>query len=89
MIRMTGNKRCVLCLAVIAWLCVAGVGLGQNKRPNIVVYIADDHSQFDSSLYGAADIPTPHMEALAADGMRFDHAYIASPACAPSRSAFT
>lgn len=56
-------------------------------RPNIVVYLSDDHSQFDSSLYGNANIPTPEFEQLAADGMTFTHAFVASPSCAPSRAA--
>lgn len=55
--------------------------------PNIVFYISDDHSQFDSSLYGDATIPTPNFEKLAADGMMLTHAFVASPSCAPSRSA--
>jgi len=56
-------------------------------KPHIVVYLSDDHSQYDCSLYGDATIPTPHMEQLGADGMVFDHAFIASPSCAPSRAA--
>ncbi|MFZ5830164.1 MAG: sulfatase, partial [Planctomycetota bacterium] len=57
------------------------------ERPNIVVYLSDDHSQFDSSLYGNDNIPTPNFEKLAADGMTFTHAFVASPSCAPSRAA--
>ncbi|MEM9157870.1 MAG: sulfatase [Verrucomicrobiota bacterium] len=58
-----------------------------GDKPDILVYLSDDHSQFDSSLYGAADIPTPNFEKLAAQGMHFTHAYVASPSCAPSRAA--
>lgn len=75
---------------LVAWLAVlAGVSdsRGQSSMPNIVVYLSDDHSQFDSSLYGAADIPMPNLEKLAADGMVFSHAFVASPSCAPSRAA--
>ena len=56
-------------------------------KPNIVVYLSDDHSQFDSSLYGNDNIPTPNFEKLAADGMTFTNAFVASPSCAPSRAA--
>ncbi len=55
--------------------------------PNIVVFISDDHSQLDSQAYGSAEVRTPNMAKLAADGLRFTHAFVASPACGPSRTA--
>ena len=74
----------------LAWIGVL-VGLLMWKfaagQPNIVVYLSDDHSQVDSSLYGSKHIPTPNFEKLAADGMTFTHAFVASPSCAPSRAA--
>ena len=57
-----------------------------STPPNIVVFISDDHSMLDSEPYGATDIRTPHMARLAAEGMKFTHAFIASPACGPSRT---
>ena len=54
---------------------------------NIVVFISDDHGMLDSQPYGATDIRTPHMSRLAADGVRFTHAFTASPSCGPSRTA--
>ncbi|TWU65192.1 Arylsulfatase [Crateriforma conspicua] len=58
-----------------------------TQLPHLVVYLSDDHSQVDSSLYGNSNIPTPQMERLADDGLVFTHAFVASPACAPSRAA--
>jgi uncharacterized sulfatase len=55
--------------------------------PNIVVFLADDHGFLDSELYGAPDVRTPNMLRLAAAGMTFTHAFVASPSCAPSRAA--
>ncbi|MGN6133828.1 MAG: sulfatase-like hydrolase/transferase [Aureliella sp.] len=58
------------------------------ERPNIVVFLSDDHSLADSSLYGPErQVPTPNMERLAAAGMTFERAFVASPSCAPSRAA--
>lgn len=57
------------------------------SRPNLVFFISDDHSQRDSSVYGATDVHTPNMERLSAAGMTFDRAFVASPTCAPSRAA--
>ncbi len=56
------------------------------EKPNILVYLSDDHSQFDCSLYGDKSIPVPNMEKLAKDGIRLDRCYVASPSCAPSRA---
>ncbi len=58
-----------------------------SELPNIVVVIADDFSQLDSQPWGATGIRTPAIRQLAAAGMSFDRAYVASPSCAPSRAA--
>jgi uncharacterized sulfatase len=57
------------------------------RRPNIVVFLADDLSWSDCSPYGGKEVPTPNMVRLARDGMTFTHAFVASPSCAPSRAA--
>jgi len=56
-------------------------------KPNIVVFISDDHSQIDSEVYGSTEVRTPNMAKLAKEGLKFTHAFIASPACGPSRTA--
>ncbi len=57
------------------------------ERPDLVIFLSDDHTWRDSSVYGSPDIKTPNMDRLAAAGMTFDRAYVASPSCAPSRAA--
>ena len=57
------------------------------RRPNIVLFLADDLSWSDCSVYGGKEIHTPNMTRLARDGMTFSHAFVASPSCAPSRAA--
>lgn len=61
-------------------------GAEKSAPPNIVVFISDDHSMLDSEPYGSTDIRTPNMAKLAAEGMKFTHAFVASPACGPSRT---
>lgn len=57
-------------------------------RPNIVIFLADDLSQNDCSIYNPqSGIRTSNMERLAREGMTFTHAFVASPSCAPSRGA--
>jgi arylsulfatase A-like enzyme/GH43 family beta-xylosidase len=57
------------------------------SRPNMVVFLSDDHTWRDSSVYGSPDIETPNMQRLADAGMTFNNAFVASPSCAPSRAA--
>ena len=57
-----------------------------NRRPNIIYIIADDLGIGDVGVYGCKDIPTPNLDRLAAQGMRFNAAY-AYPSCSPSRAA--
>jgi arylsulfatase A-like enzyme len=57
------------------------------NKPNIIVIIADDLGVGDIGFSGGKDIPTPHLDRLAAEGTIFRNGY-ASPMCAPSRVAF-
>lgn len=53
--------------------------------PNIVMIYADDLGYGDLSCYGAKDHKTPHLDQLAAGGVRFTNFYVPTPYCAPSR----
>lgn len=56
------------------------------SKPNIVVYLSDDHGWEFLGCYGNTDIKTPHLDRIASEGMRFTHAFTPTPTCAPSRS---
>lgn len=57
------------------------------ERPNIVLIIADDISS-DFNCFGG-QVQTPHIDALAAGGVRFDNAYVTASSCSPSRNSMT
>ena len=59
-----------------------------TKKPNIVVIMADQLAPQFCGTYGHPIAKTPHIDALAKRGMRFDAAYTNSPLCAPARFAF-
>ena len=73
-------------LPIVLLSCLAVSGFSQQK-PNIVFYIADDAGYLDNSVYGIGEVKTPTIEKLAKEGVRFNNAFVASPACAPSRAA--
>lgn len=56
-------------------------------RPNIVFIVADYMGYSDIGPYGATDVRTPSLDALAVGGIRFSSYYSASPVCGPSRAA--
>jgi arylsulfatase A len=54
-------------------------------KPNVILILADDLGWGDLGSYGQTKIKTPHLDRLAAEGMRFTQFYSGSPVCAPSR----
>ena len=57
------------------------------RRPNVVLLFADDLGYGDVGTFGAADIKTPNIDKLAAEGTRFTNFYVAQPVCTASRAA--
>jgi arylsulfatase A len=64
----------------------AVAGQGAAAQPNVVIIYCDDLGYGDVGCYGSS-IRTPHIDRLAADGIRFTHFYSGNPVCSPSRAA--
>ncbi|MDP3520098.1 MAG: sulfatase-like hydrolase/transferase [Hydrogenophaga sp.] len=56
-----------------------------NKQPNFLIFITDQHRADHLGCYGNTQVKTPHIDALAHSGARFDRAYVANPVCMPNR----
>jgi arylsulfatase A-like enzyme len=64
----------------------SGSGAADSKKPNIIFIMADDMGYGDLGCYNKnSKIPTPHMDRLAAEGMRFTDAHSPSAVCTPTR----
>jgi arylsulfatase A-like enzyme len=70
---------------IICSICYAFVQ-GATDRPNILWLVSEDNGPF-LGCYGDENADTPHLDALAARGLRFDAAFATSPVCAPARFA--
>jgi arylsulfatase A-like enzyme len=57
-------------------------------RPNILIIQADQHRADCIGAYGNTDIRTPHIDALASDGVRYANSFCPYPVCTPSRYSF-
>jgi N-sulfoglucosamine sulfohydrolase len=93
MAKLQLNRRTFLKLMGSSTLAVASSSiLAQNNlqnkssRPNIVLIISDDHGTDALGCYGNSNIKTPYLDQLAAEGVRFSHAFCTTSSCSPSRS---
>lgn len=75
-------------LLACLWLAsLAGLSAAAPAgKLNVLLILSDDHSAPHVGAYGNPDIKTPNLDAFAAQGMRFDRAYVTCPQCVPSRA---
>ena len=60
----------------------------QDIPPNLIVIMTDDHGYSDVGFNGCIDIPTPNIDAIAENGVKFTRGYVSYPVCGPSRAGF-
>jgi iduronate 2-sulfatase len=76
-----------LAVALLAWSATVVSVADDTKKPNVLFIAVDDLNDWVGCLGGHPQAKTPNIDALAARGVNFAHAYCASPVCNPSRSA--
>ena len=79
-----------LVAAALAVVCAvsAANAAAAPRRPNIIVIMADDLGYGDVSCYGTRSLKTPHIDRLAAEGLRFTSGYCSASTCTPTRYSF-
>lgn len=69
---------------------IAGTAYGaqgdRRRKPNVVVIVSDDQGYADVGYQGCKDIPTPHIDSMAKNGVRFTNGYVSCPVCSPTRA---
>jgi arylsulfatase A-like enzyme len=55
-------------------------------KPNVIVFLSDDVGYAEYGFQGGTDIPTPHIDSIAKNGMRFTQGYVSGPYCSPTRA---
>ncbi len=73
-------------LALLLALILPAASSPQSDRPNFVIFLVDDLGWTDLGCFGSSFYETPHIDRLAAQGMKFTHAYSACTVCSPTRA---
>jgi arylsulfatase A len=74
-------------LSFVSLLLVSAFALADTPKPNVVVLLADDLGYGDLGCFGHPKIQTPHLDKLAADGIKLTACYCGQSVCSPSRAA--
>src|SRR5690606_40785663 len=81
---MTMRKIGYSVLFFAGWVLTTSLDAHAQPKPNIVIFLSDDHGQEDAGCYGNTEVLTPVIDQLAREGMVFTRAYTPVSVCAPS-----
>lgn len=74
-------------ISTLLLFTVLGLGaFAQQKKPNVLIIISDDHSYQTIGAYGSKVARTPNIDRIAKDGATFEHAYVNNSICGPARA---
>ncbi len=71
---------------LIAPIALVSPAIGEQAPPNIILVMADDQGWGQTSYYDHPDLKTPHLDAMASNGLRFDRFYAGASNCSPTRA---
>jgi arylsulfatase A-like enzyme len=73
---------CAACLTVAA----PAAGAAEPRKPNVLIFLSDDVGYGEFGFQGNPEIPTPHIDSIATNGVRFTQGYVSGPYCSPTRA---
>lgn len=79
-------SRVLLLAGLTAALGLGAIRVAAAQPPNLVIFYADDLGWGELGCQGNKEIPTPHIDAIARQGIRFTNGYVAATYCSPSRA---
>ena len=82
----TGSRSNTCVLVTLGWVLLCAATVQAADKPNIIFIFVDDQGYYDLGCYGATEVKTPRIDAMAQEGTRFTDYYAAAPICSPSRA---
>ncbi len=81
------NRIALLTTVVALIVSISSAQAGANgRKPNVIVFLSDDVGWAEYGFQGSKDIPTPNIDSIAKNGVRFAAGYVAGPYCSPTRA---
>ena len=78
-------KFCNITAFIFFSLFVIQIVSSESDKPNVVIFYTDDQGTLDAGCYGSTDLHTPHIDRIAANGVRFTQAYATPFVVLPAR----
>jgi arylsulfatase A-like enzyme len=75
----------ILAFVMVA-VCGSRAGAAETARPNILLIVADDLGYGELGCQGDPQVPTPHIDSISRNGIRFTSGYVSCPVCSPTRA---
>lgn len=82
---MRGFLPC-LAAAILVILAATPVGAADGRKPNVIIFLSDDVGYGEYGFQGNTQIPTPNIDSIARNGVRFTNGYVSGPYCSPTRA---
>ena len=79
-------RRCLFLAALLAFAADAPAADATGAKPNVIVFLSDDVGWGEYGFQGNTQIPTPNIDAIAKNGVRFTSGYVAATYCSPCRA---
>jgi arylsulfatase A-like enzyme len=73
-------------LAVVALTAFVSAAEPAARKPNVIIFLSDDVGWGEYGFQGSKDIPTPNIDSIATNGVRFTNGYVSGPYCSPTRA---
>ena len=83
------KHKAILCPMAIAFLALffpKALFSAETAKPNIILIMTDDQGWGETGYYNHPKLKTPNLDAMAANGLRFDRFYAGAPVCSPTRA---
>ena len=80
------RRASVIQFAIGLLIAAMGSNAAEARKPNVIVILADDLGYADLGCQGSRDVRAPHIDSLAANGVRCTAGYVTAPQCGPSRA---